>query len=52
MQRFLETLAVGVYLLGLPLSAFAKDDPNYNATQNFRPQNVTGLDGMYAWVGS
>jgi hypothetical protein len=52
MRAFLVALVVGSYILGLPVPALAKDDPNYNLTQNFRPQNVTGLGGIYAWVGS
>lgn len=52
MRGFLGTLVVGSYLLGLLVPALAKDDSNYHLTQNFRPQNITGLGGIYAWVGS
>ncbi|KAJ6114796.1 hypothetical protein N7486_000574 [Penicillium sp. IBT 16267x] len=41
-----------VSLLALPIAVLAKDDPSYNAAQNFRPDNVTGLGSLYAWVGS
>ncbi|KAH8690102.1 hypothetical protein BGW36DRAFT_390215 [Talaromyces proteolyticus] len=48
MRRFLDYL----FLLWLPLTVFAKDDPDYRPWSNFRPKNVTGLTGLYAWVGS
>lgn len=41
-----------LFLLCLPLTVVAKDDPDYLPWENFRPQNVTGLTGLYAWVGS
>lgn len=45
-------LGVRVCLLSLAVSVGAKDAPDYSPTENFRPQNVTGLNGFYNWVGS
>ena len=36
----------------LASTVLAKDDPDYNPSSNFRPDNVTGLNQLYAWVGS
>lgn len=33
-------------------TVLAKDDPDYNPSSNFRPNNVTGLNQLYTWVGS
>lgn len=52
MRRSLGCLFVYSYLLSLPFAVLAKDDPDYNAAENFRPDNVTGLNKMYSWVGS
>lgn len=41
-----------VFLLSLAVSVGAKDAPDYSPTENFRPQNVTSLNGFYNWVGS
>ncbi|KAJ6002357.1 hypothetical protein N7451_004904 [Penicillium sp. IBT 35674x] len=48
----LGVIIILVSLLALPIAVFAKDDPSYNAAQNFRPDNVTGFGDLYAWVGS
>jgi hypothetical protein len=52
MRLCLGFLFVYSNLLSLPVTVLAKDDLSYNATQNFRPRNVTGLNDMYTWVGS
>lgn len=48
MGRFLDYL----FLFWLPLTVLAKNDPAYRSWSNFRPKNVTGLTGLYTWVGS
>lgn len=42
-------ICIGLCLLGLVI---AEEDPKYVPFENFRPQNVTGLSRLYAWVGS
>ncbi|KAF9885311.1 hypothetical protein FE257_013028 [Aspergillus nanangensis] len=39
-------------ILYLSAAVFAEDDPKYDPTSNFRPQNVTDLTVLYSWVGS
>lgn len=41
-----------VCLLSLAVSVGAKDASDYSPTENFRPHNVTGLNGFYNWIGS
>ena len=48
----LTGLFVFLFLLDFRVIVLAKDDPKYDPTENFRPDNVTGLSGLYAWVGS
>ncbi|KAJ5804892.1 hypothetical protein N7474_010779 [Penicillium riverlandense] len=52
MRHSLGCLFVYSNLLSLLVTVLAKDDPDYNSAENFRPGNVTGLNSMYAWVGS
>lgn len=45
-------LGLRVCLLSLAVCVGAKDASDYSPTENFRPHNVTGLNGFYNWVGS
>ncbi|KAK4868030.1 hypothetical protein LT330_007689 [Penicillium expansum] len=51
-MRYIWGWASRIYLLILVSTVLAKDDPDYNPSSNFRPNNVTGLNQLYAWVGS
>ncbi|KAL4804732.1 hypothetical protein BDV18DRAFT_142396 [Aspergillus unguis] len=53
-MRKQSQLQLGLVLVfASALLAFAKEDVNYDPTENYRPQNVTGLDyWYYPWVGS
>ncbi|KAF3395969.1 hypothetical protein F1880_006830 [Penicillium rolfsii] len=51
MRVFAPCLAV-IISLALPFPATASDDPSYNASLPFRPNNVTSLHDPYYWVGS
>jgi hypothetical protein len=52
MRGPLRSLFVFSFLPGFLVTVLAKDDPNYSPAENFRPNNVTGLNDLYAWVGS
>ncbi|KAJ9484751.1 hypothetical protein VN97_g8613 [Penicillium thymicola] len=41
-----------ICFLILASTVLAKEDPDYNPSSNFRPNNVTGLNQLYTWVGS
>ncbi|CAI7583709.1 unnamed protein product [Penicillium glandicola] len=51
-MRYLWAWASQIYFLILASTVLAKDDPDYDPSSNFRPNNVTGLNELYAWVGS
>lgn len=51
-MRYIWGWASRIYLLILASTVLAKDDLDYNPPTNFRPSNVTGLNQLYAWVGS
>lgn len=52
MYDHLGHILIFLWLLALPITVLAKNDSNYSPEQNFRPENVTGLGGLYAAVGS
>jgi hypothetical protein len=52
MRGLLTHILALLCLLSLLAVALAADDPDYIASQSYRPKNVTGLTWMYPWVGS